>query len=62
MLVLLRDLLVYHGKISYAPSRIGDVRHSRADISQAQTYLKYRPEISFETGLKNTVDWYKTQL
>jgi nucleoside-diphosphate-sugar epimerase len=62
MLVLLRDLLVYHGKISYAPSRIGDVRHSCADISQAQTYLKYKPEISLETGLKKTVDWYKTQL
>ena len=42
---------------SYGPPREGDVRHSRADIAKADRLLGYRPRVSFETGLRRTVQW-----
>src|SRR5262249_54635104 len=44
----------------HAPARAGDVRHSRADISLAQKELGYQPAVSFEEGLKRTLQWYRT--
>ncbi|MDP4962103.1 MAG: LPS biosynthesis protein WbpP, partial [Mycobacterium sp.] len=41
----------------HATSRAGDIRHSRADISKAERLLGYRPIVSFEEGLRRTVDW-----
>lgn len=41
--------------------RAGDVRHSLADISKAQSYLGYEPKISFEEGLRLTVEWYQNR-
>jgi UDP-glucose 4-epimerase len=35
------------------------VRDSQADISKANRLLGYTPIVSFEQGLKNTVDWYR---
>jgi UDP-glucose 4-epimerase len=45
----------------YLPERAGDVRDSQADIGKANTILGYSPVISFEEGLRRTVDWYKAQ-
>lgn len=42
----------------YKPARLGDVRHSVADITKAKNILGYNPDITFEDGLKNTLDWY----
>jgi UDP-glucose 4-epimerase len=42
------------------PPRAGDVRHSLADIRQARKLLGYRPVVDFETGLRRTLDWYRT--
>jgi len=39
--------------------RPGDVRHSLADISRARQQLGYRPQVSFEEGLKRTVAWFR---
>jgi len=43
----------------YAPARAGDVRDSQADIQKARRLLGYEPTVSFEEGLKKTVDWYR---
>src|SRR5262249_13855733 len=48
-------------KPSYGPARAGDVRDSQADISRAKQVLGYEPIVSFEEGLRRTVDWYRTQ-
>ena len=42
---------------SYGPPREGDVRHSRADIAKAERLLGFRPRVSFESGLRHTVEW-----
>jgi UDP-glucose 4-epimerase len=44
--------------VSYVPSRVGDVKHSLADVTAARTKLGYRGEISFEEGLRRTIAWY----
>jgi nucleoside-diphosphate-sugar epimerase len=45
---------------TYAEPRQGDVRDSQADISKAERILGYRPIVSFEEGLKRTIEWYRT--
>jgi len=43
----------------FGPEREGDIPHSLADISKAETLLKYEPTISTEVGLKESYSWYK---
>ena len=46
----------------YRDFRAGDVRHSQADISQAQQLLGYRPQSKIEDGLDRSLGWYQTHL
>ena len=57
----LQHLTGYKGGIKYSPERSGDIKHSLADISQAQQHLGYKVLVNFEDGLRRTVEWYKTQ-
>jgi len=43
----------------YAPPRVGDVKHSEADISAAQKLIGYSIAVSFEEGLRRTIEWYR---
>lgn len=42
----------------HSEPRRGDIRHSLADITEAEQRLAYRPQVSFEEGLRRTVDWF----
>ena len=42
----------------HEPPRPGDVRHSEADVSRAETELGYRPVVSLEEGLRRTIATY----
>lgn len=44
---------------SYQPSRIGDVKDSKAAIDKAQELLGYAPEVDFKPGIETTWKWYK---
>ncbi len=59
---VLQKLTGYNGPPVYGPERTGDIKHSLADISLAQTHLAYKPTVSFEDGLARTVDWYRSQV
>jgi nucleoside-diphosphate-sugar epimerase len=48
--------------LKYGPPRPGDVRHSMADTAAAKTELGHAPRFTIESGLKKTLDWYKTSL
>lgn len=41
-----------------APARVGDVMHSKADISKARQLLGYNPSITFEEGLARTCRFF----
>ncbi|HEX5701859.1 MAG TPA: SDR family oxidoreductase [Pyrinomonadaceae bacterium] len=43
----------------YEPVRVGDVRHSLADISLARALLGYEPKVGLEEGLRLTFDWWQ---
>jgi nucleoside-diphosphate-sugar epimerase len=47
-------------KPNFAPSRVGDVRESLADISRARALLGYEPQVDFETGLGLSIDYYRS--
>ena len=47
-------------ELDYMASRAGDVQDSQADISKAKRLLGYEPSVSFEEGLRRTVEWYRT--
>jgi nucleoside-diphosphate-sugar epimerase len=46
----------------YGDSRPGDIKHSQADITRARNLLGYEPKISFEEGLRHTIEWYRENL
>ncbi len=43
----------------YEPARIGDVRHSLADITRARELLGYEPQVGLEEGLRKTIEWWQ---
>ena len=57
----LKSLTAYKGTVQYQPERSGDIKHSLADITLAQNHLGYKVLVTFEDGLRRTVDWYKSQ-
>ncbi len=46
----------------YAPERVGDIKHSNADISKAKKLLGYSPEYDFKRGIQEAITWYKNNL
>ena len=58
-LALLADLTGNKLETKYEPPRDGDIRDSQADITQARNILNYEPLVTFEEGLRRTVEWYR---
>jgi UDP-N-acetylglucosamine 4-epimerase len=48
-------------KAEHREARKGDIRNSLADITQAQTYIGYKPEVSFEEGLPVTIEFFRKE-
>jgi UDP-glucose 4-epimerase len=42
----------------HGPARVGDVRHSCADLTAIRRDLGYTPTVTFADGLRQTVAWY----
>jgi UDP-glucose 4-epimerase len=59
---ILNKILAKRIKAAYSGQRKGDIRHSLADISKARTVLGYRPKYDIESGLKRTIEWYKSNI
>jgi UDP-glucose 4-epimerase len=56
---MLSDIIGVAVEPIYGDPREGDVRDSQADCALAQEVLNYQPRISFQEGLRRTVDWYR---
>ncbi len=41
------------------PPRVGDVKHSLADVTAARSLLGFATKVSFADGLRKTFDWYR---
>jgi len=56
---IIQDLTDTNSDIVHVESREGDIDHSIADISKAEDYLDYQPNIALEEGIKRTINWWK---
>lgn len=59
LLAQLNTLLGTSIKPVHAAARVGDVRESLADITQARKCLAYEPQVDFEEGLRRSIDYYR---
>ena len=59
---LLKKLTGYSGEPEYGPERVGDIKHSLADISLAAKQFSYKPSVTLEAGLERTVEWYRRSM
>jgi nucleoside-diphosphate-sugar epimerase len=55
-----RDLAGSRVEPVYGEVRAGDVRDSQADIGKARRLLGYTPTVTFEEGLRLTLEWYRS--
>lgn len=46
----------------FASERVGDIKHSHADISKAKKLIGYNPRWSFEEGIEEAIQWYRENL
>ena len=58
LIAALNKLLKTNVSPRHEPARIGDVRESMADITLARKLLNYEPRVSFEEGLRRSIDYY----
>jgi nucleoside-diphosphate-sugar epimerase len=60
---LLTELKDLTGKqdvdVEYLEPRVGDVRHSLADITMARDLLGYESKVDLREGLERTIEWWK---
>lgn len=56
------DILGKQIEPHFGPERVGDIKHSNADISKAKKFLGYDPDYDFASGLKLAIKWYKENL
>ncbi len=57
---LLNQLLGTQVEPIHAPPRVGDVRESLADITQARQRLGFEPQVDFLEGLRRSIDYYRS--
>lgn len=62
IIAMINHILGAEIRPEYAPPRPGDVRRSQADVSKAKRVLGYDPKVSFEEGLRRTIEWYRTNV
>lgn len=48
-------------ELRHVGARLGDARHTQADISRARVLLGYEPVVGFREGLERTVDFFARQ-
>jgi len=49
----------FNVKVEHTPERIGDVKHTLADLSRTTAELGYKPLVTFWEGLEETIRWWQ---
>ena len=52
------DPAIGNVEVVNGPERMGDIPHSQADITKAQTLLGYSPSHDFSAGIREAAEWY----
>jgi UDP-glucose 4-epimerase len=56
---LLMDIIRSSCDKIYEDPRPGDIKHSFADISKAESHFDYRPNFEIRDGIKETIKWFQ---
>ena len=59
LIQLIREVTGQDVEAEFTDPRPGDVPHSMADITLARTELGYEPAVTFEDGVRNTVEHFR---
>lgn len=59
LLKLICEYMDYRGEWEHREGRTSDVRKLCADIKKAKEILGFEPQMSFENGIRTTLDWYR---
>jgi len=57
---IIENILNKKAKINYLPLQKGDIVKTFCNIKKSKKILGYKPKIKVEKGIKNFIDWYKT--
>tara|TARA_Y100000590_G_C15676708_1_gene998321 strand:+ start:165 stop:1100 length:936 start_codon:yes stop_codon:yes gene_type:complete len=55
------DLMNWKGEFEYDTEKPDGALEKRVDGTNSYTQLKWKPEVSLDSGLKETIDWYVKQ-
>lgn len=58
MIGLIEKNLGKKAKVIYKPFHIADIKATWADISEAKNTLGWMPKVSFDEGIRRTVEWH----
>ena len=58
----LKSLMKSDIQADYLPERVGDIKHSLANISLAKETIGYTPLVYFDEGLERAIHWYTENL
>jgi UDP-glucose 4-epimerase len=61
LLAALNRLLGLNIPPQHEPPRLGDIRDSLADITQARRLLGYEVQVEFDEGLRRSINYYRAQ-
>lgn len=61
LVAALNDILGTKLTSLHGETRTGDPRFSLANITRTRADLGYEPDVTFEEGLRRTLEWYRTQ-
>ncbi len=56
---IIKDYFKIELEPNFESPRVGDVKHTLADITKAETLLGYKVEVDFKEGVKRTIEWFK---
>lgn len=59
MIAKINSILGYEIEPIFDAPKVGEIKHSMADITKAGKLLGYCPEVDFEDGLKRIIQWMK---
>jgi GDP-L-fucose synthase len=58
MAEMIRKYVGYEGEIKLDPSKPDGAKYKTVEGSRGEAYLGWKPQVPFEQGVKETIEWY----
>ncbi|MHA2206319.1 MAG: NAD-dependent epimerase/dehydratase family protein, partial [Candidatus Thorarchaeota archaeon] len=57
--MIAKEIGIPESRIIHREARLGDIKDSMGDMEKAQRILGFSTDVSFEEGLRRTLQWYR---